>query len=136
MGADDYRQTFRPARASGVCARCGRRAQAEARRTEPEPPRNTRRFGRWPLDLDAHKLIDDAGGELHLRWSSTSGCLRPAPNKVPRSQLLDLAHRATGSWAPHRHPRGGSKKIERDPAKPQILKTIPGAGYMFVSDGR
>jgi len=27
-------------------------------------------------------------------------------------------------------------KIERDPTKPQIIKTIPGAGYMYVSEGR
>ena len=28
------------------------------------------------------------------------------------------------------------KKIERDPTKPQVIKTIPGAGYMYASDGR
>jgi DNA-binding response OmpR family regulator len=28
------------------------------------------------------------------------------------------------------------EKIEGDPAKPQIIKTIPGPGYMYVSERR
>jgi len=52
---------------------------------------------------------------------------------LSRSQLLDLAHRC--DWEPLERSidirvARLRKKIERDPAKPQIMKTIPGAGYM------
>ena len=58
---------------------------------------------------------------------------------LSRSQLLDLAHRR--DWEPFDRSIDIGvarlrKKIERDPAKPQIMKTIPGAGYMYVSERR
>ena len=56
---------------------------------------------------------------------------------LSRSQLLDLAHRR--DWEPFDRSIDIGvarlrKKIERDPAKPQIIKTIPGTGYMYVSE--
>ena len=58
---------------------------------------------------------------------------------LSRSHLLEHAHRR--DWEPFDRSIDIEvarlrKKIERDPTKPQIIKTIPGAGYMYVSEGR
>jgi two-component system phosphate regulon response regulator OmpR len=58
------------------------------------------------------------------------------PNRVlTRDQLLDLAHNR--DWEPFDRSidiriTRIRRKIEPDPAKPQTIKTVRGAGYMFV----
>ena len=58
------------------------------------------------------------------------------PNKVlSRDQLLNLAHNR--DWEPFDRSidiriTRLRRKIEPDPAKPQIIKTVRGAGYIYV----
>lgn len=62
------------------------------------------------------------------------------PNRVlSRDQLLDLAHNA--DWEPFDRSIDVRvtrlrKKIEENPAKPVIIKTIRGVGYLFSPDGK
>ena len=96
------------------------------------------RFGRCLLNLDARKLYDGGGSELPLTAMEFDllEAFAGRPNRVlSRDQLLELAH--------HRDEEPFERsidmrivrlrrKIEADPARPQVIKTIRGAGYMFV----
>ena len=96
------------------------------------------RFGRCLLNLDARKLYDAGGTELPLTAMEFDllEAFAGRPNRVlSRDQLLELAH--------HRDEEPFERsidmrivrlrrKIEADPARPQVIKTIRGAGYMFV----
>jgi two-component system phosphate regulon response regulator OmpR len=143
VGADDY--LSKPVDLRELLARVKsvlRRAQKapEAGAAKAEDSRDKVRMGRCTLDLAAHRLYDDAGNEVTL--TSMEFDLLQAfakhPNRVlSREQLLDLAHNRDGDVFDRsidvRITRI-RKKIEADPEKPQVLKTVRGAGYMFVQE--
>jgi two-component system phosphate regulon response regulator OmpR len=96
------------------------------------------RFGHMLLDLDAHRLIASDGTEMML--TTTEFDLLEAfarhPNRVlSREQLLDLAHDPDSDVFDRsidiRIARI-RRKVEVDPSNPQTIKTVRGAGYMFV----
>jgi DNA-binding response OmpR family regulator len=144
MGADDY--IGKPFDLRELLARVRtvlrRRADAETRLAKAPAPSDTLRLGHWRLDLDAHKLMGKDGMELRLTAMEFDllHAFARHPNRVlSRDQLLQLAHRR--DWEPFDRSidirvTRLRKKIERDPAKPEIIKTIRGTGYMYVSEGR
>lgn len=90
------------------------------------------------LDLDSHQLFDSAGVEIPIT-SMEFDLLRAFamhPNRVlSRDRLLDLAHHR--DWEPFDRSidiriTRLRKKIEPDPAKPEVIKTVRGAGYVLV----
>jgi two-component system phosphate regulon response regulator OmpR len=96
-------------------------------------------FGRCRLDLDSHKLYAEDGSELPLT-SMEFDLLRAFaehPNRVlTRDQLLEWAHNR--NWDPFDRSidiriARIRKKIEPDPAKPQVIKTVRGAGYLYAT---
>ena len=145
MGADDYvAKPFEPrellARVKSVLRRQGRGAPTSGLSTEPRP--EVVKIGACTLDLAKHRLYDASGEEIFLT-SMEFDLLRAFathPDHVlSRSQLLELAHQREGDVFDRsidvRMARI-RRKIEPDPEKPQVLKTVRGAGYIYVSGQR
>ena len=143
MGADDYiakpvdlRELL--ARVRSVLRRLQTAGPPAAAEAQAEDLRKTVSFGTFQLDLEAHRLYDAEGGDVTI--TSMEFDLLKAfadnPNRVlSRDRLLDLAHNK--DWEPFDRSidiriARLRRKIEADPAKPQVIKTVRGAGYIFL----
>jgi len=143
VGADDY--VTKPFDLRELRARVRallRRSEILSSRASLPSEANTAmliQFGSVMLDLDGHQLLQ-ADGEVTALTSMEFDLLNAFarnPNRVlTRDRLLDLAHhRGSEPFDRSIDIRIARlrRKIEPDPSKPQVIKTIHGSGYMFVS---
>ncbi len=148
LGADDY--VAKPcelrelmARIRSVLRRTGKPAAGAAApaATRSDADHHLVRFGtRW-LDLDAQALRDDEGNE-HPLTASEFGLLKvfaANPKRVlSRERLLELANARDAEAfdrAVDLRIMRIRRKIEPDPAKPSVIRTIRGGGYLFSPAG-
>src|SRR5262249_15027463 len=126
------------ARLKSVLRRCEERATQSS--SQPGAAGRRVAVGRCQLDLDAHQLLGPDGKEISLT-SMEFDLLKTFtehPNRVlNRDQLLTLTRNR--DWDPFDRSidiriARLRRKIEPQPEKPQVIKTIRGAGYMFVPD--
>ncbi|MDX1375772.1 MAG: response regulator [Burkholderiales bacterium] len=144
VGADDYiAKPFDPrellARLKSLLRRLESRAtQGKGKAGGARGTTDRVRVGACTLDLSAHRLLDAKGEEVALT-SMEFDLLRvftEHPNQVlSRDQLL--THTRNREWEPFDRSidiriARLRKKIEPDPDKPRTIKTIRGAGYLFV----
>jgi two-component system, OmpR family, response regulator len=148
LGADDY--LAKPCELRELVARIRsvlRRSQgaappAPAGAVDAKQAARTVRFGTKWLDLDAHLLRDDEGNEHPLTTSEFTLLKAFADNPkrvLSRERLLDLAN----ARDPEAFDRAIDvritrirRKIEPDPDRPSIIRTVRGAGYLFSPDGK
>ena len=144
IGADDY--VTKPfdlrellARIRAVLRRAEQPATPAPDAASPTaaPPRGVR-FGQVTLDLDARCLVPDSGAPVELTAMEFDllHVFAQNPNRVlTRDRLLDLAHnRGTEPFDRSIDIRIARirRKVEQDPAEPQVIRTVRGSGYMFV----
>ncbi len=139
IGADDY--MGKPFDLRELLARIKsvlRRVATDSPAPGNEAGENEVKIGRLILNTASHKLFDEDGEEIQLtsmEYDLLQVFAGNANRVLNRDELLDLSHSQNSD------PFDRSidvriarlrRKIEKDPSKPQILKTIRGAGYMFV----
>lgn len=95
-------------------------------------------FGQVVLDLDGHCLRDRAGTAMRLTATEFDllASFARNPNRVlSRERLLDTAPGRDADpfdRAIDIRVTRIRKKVEVDPAKPQVIRTVRGIGYIFV----
>ncbi|MCA0998163.1 response regulator [Alloyangia pacifica] len=136
MGADDYLAKPVDLRelVSRIRAVLRRRLSAPA---EAPQERSRFRFGKAWLDLEAAKLFDDDGAEMPLTAMEFNLLKLFARNRgrvLNRDQILEGAH--DRAWDPFDRSidiriSRIRKKIEVNPAKPEVIRTVRGIGYIY-----
>jgi two-component system OmpR family response regulator len=142
LGADDY--LIKPFEPRELVARI----KAVLRRTNMLPPRQSRErpkkveFGSWVFDLEKRELqgADSVSIPLSTAEFRLLEVMVHRPNVVlTRDQLLDL----TASRSPQLFDRSIDnqvsrlrRKIEIDPRRPSLIKTVRRDGYVFAADVR
>lgn len=144
MGADDY--VAKPFDLRELLARVKsvmRRVQARAPATAPAPAATEARvpIGRCLLDLKSHRLFDREGAEVAITAMEFDllKAFVDHPNQVlSRDRLLTLTRNR--EWEPFDRSidiriTRVRRKVEADPENPTAIRTVRGAGYMFVPGG-
>ena len=97
------------------------------------------RFGQAVLNLAERKLYDAAGADLAITAMEFDllKVFAEHPNEnLSRDRLMELAHhrdRDVFDRSIDLRVMRLRRKIELDPDKPEVLKTIRGVGYLFVA---
>jgi DNA-binding response OmpR family regulator len=138
VGADDY--VTKPFDLRELLARIKAvlRRMAPAEQTAPSAPSSALRFAGWELDTAARRLLNPQRQEVPLTTGEFDllTAFAKSPGRVlSRDFLLEQTRgREAAPFDRTIDVQIGRlrKKLEADPEDPQILKSVRGAGYIFV----
>ncbi|POA21960.1 DNA-binding response regulator [Pseudomonas sp. FW300-N1A1] len=140
-GADDY--VIKPLNPRELVSRAKNLIRRVRHAQTPQPvatvPRPVKQFAAWSLDTDRRRLIDQAGSETlltHGEYQLLSVFLRNSGHTLSRDQLMDQIRNR--EWVPTDRSIDVlvgrlRRKLHDDPAEPQLIITIHGAGYLFTA---
>jgi len=145
VGADDYipkpfdlRELL--ARVRAVLRRLGLAAAAGAVSAAPPKAIEHRTpFGTCSLDLEQRRLFGPDGGDIAITAAEFDllALFASHPNRpLNRDQIMEQAHNR--GWdvfdrSIDLRVMRLRRKIERNPDKPEVIRTVRGVGYMFVT---
>jgi two-component system OmpR family response regulator len=138
MGADDYLP--KPFHLRELLARVKSVLRRASSRTAERQAasRSRARFAGWELDLSSRELFSPLGEEVRLttgEFDLLSAFVNNANQVLTRDRLLDLArNREAGPFDRTIDVQVGRlrRKLEDDPQKPTMIKTVRGSGYIFT----
>ncbi len=142
MGADDY--LGKPVDLRELEARIKavlRRRSGGGTEKQSKDKTRSARFGEFQLDIEAAKLLASDGAEVPLTAMEFSLLKVFAENRgraLTRDQILEQAH--DRSWDPFDRSidiriSRIRRKVEVNPEKPMIIKTVRGIGYIYDPEG-
>ncbi len=140
MGADDYlAKPFSPRELLARVKAILRRARAPVTEGGALAGRKLR-FDRWVLDTDRRVLLTEDGAEVALtsaEFRLLTVFLERPRHVLSRAQLLDLTSGRQAQVFDRAIDNQISRlrrKIERDPAHPELIATVWGGGYSLSAD--
>jgi DNA-binding response OmpR family regulator len=134
LGADDY--VAKPVDLRALLARI--RSVLRRRASRPTEPPGALGFEGWSIDPSARRLTAPGGGVVELTTGEFDLLMIFArhPNRVlSRDEIMNaLHHRDAGPYDRAIDVQVGRlrRKIEPDPARPVLIKSVRGAGYLFA----
>ncbi len=136
LGADDY--IVKPFDPAEVVARI----RARLRRSHPPagPGGTVARFDGWEADFDRYTLISPDGAEIpfsHAEGEVLRLFLESPKRLISRSHMQESLGGAAGESFDRAMDVRISRlraKLGEDPKNPRLIKTIYGAGYLFLGE--
>ncbi|MBF6038559.1 response regulator [Pseudomonas sp. P154a] len=140
-GADDY--VIKPLNPRELVSRAKNLIRRVRHAQTPQPvaavAKPVKQFADWALDTDRRRLIDPTGAETlltHGEYQLLSVFLRNSGHTLSRDQLMDQIRNR--EWVPNDRSIDVlvgrlRRKLHDDPAEPQLIITIHGAGYLFTA---
>lgn len=135
LGADDY--IIKPFEPAEVVARV--RARLRSPKTE-QPRGKTASFNGWRAEFERYVLVDAAGNDTALSHAECEVLrlfLESPKRLLTRNQMQEVL----GGGAGESFDRAMDVRVSRlrtklceDPKNPKLIKTIYGAGYIFLGD--